>query len=239
MSIELHPSLSRGLTAAGWLVSRHSFSFADHYDPERLQFGALRVLNDDLIAPEAGFPMHRHQDMEIVTIPLTGSLRHKDDLGNTAVVQAGEVQAMSAGTGVHHAEFNASASEYLSLLQIWIQTATRGIPASYRQLSFAPDVLQNQLTLLAGPIENKVENVVGMHQDAYISRGQFDQAATIDYTLRKTTHGVYLFCIAGSITVEGVTANKGDALAITDTQLITLLIAAGTDVVTIEVPMSA
>lgn len=237
MPIILHPSLKRGLTAAGWLVSRHSFSFADHYDPERLQFGALRVLNDDLIAPEAGFPMHRHQDMEIVTIPLSGSLRHKDSLGNTAVVQAGEVQAMSAGTGVEHAEFNASSTEYLSLLQIWIQTATRGISASYRQLSFAPDVLQNKLTLLAGPIDKQLENVVGMHQDAYISRGQFATATTVSYKPHKPEHGVYLFCISGSITIDGITANKGDALAITELSEPSIKIKDNSDVLIIEVPL--
>jgi len=236
MPIELHPSLSRGLTAAGWLVGRHSFSFADHYNPERMGFGALRVLNDDLIAPGAGFPMHQHLNMEIVTIPLTGAIKHTDSLGNSAVVRAGEVQAMSAGTGVEHAEFNASEDEYLSLLQIWIHTAQRDIAPSYRQNVIADGAMTNQIALLAGPIADQTA-VVGMHQEAYISRGQWDAATIATYKLHKQTHGVYVFCVAGSVTIDGVTANKGDALAITQMTTMSLAVQAVTDLVLIEVPL--
>ncbi|MDO8565800.1 MAG: pirin family protein [Candidatus Moranbacteria bacterium] len=237
MQTVLHRANERGYAKHGWLTTHHSFSFANYYNPEMMGFGALRVLNDDTIAAGQGFGRHSHQDMEIITIPLSGALAHEDSLGNKAVIQTGEVQVMSAGLGVEHAEFNASRTEDVSLLQIWILTRHVGVAPRYAQKFFDQTVFKNKLSLVVGPEESEKDGALFIHQDAFLSLGCFDTDATIEYGLQSWGNGVYFFVIDGEVAVADTVLGKRDALGVWDTEKVLLQAKSSAFILAIEVPM--
>jgi redox-sensitive bicupin YhaK (pirin superfamily) len=230
-----HEAASRGYAKHGWLTTHHSFSFASYYDPMRMGFGALRVLNDDAIAPGSGFGRHPHDNMEIITIPLSGSLKHEDSMGNSAVVTAGEVQVMSAGTGVEHAEWNASETEELTLLQIWILTKTRNVSPRYDQQRFEQVDYTNQLLQVVGAM-GKTPGL-GIHQEARIFLGRLEAGQKLTYDLADQQHGVYFFVMEGAATIAEQPLKRRDALGIWETDQVVLEATEELFVVAIEVPM--
>jgi len=248
MQTLLHKANSRGYAKHGWLTTHHSFSFASYYNPEMLGFGALRVLNDDLIAAGQGFGRHTHRDMEIITIPLSGALSHEDSMGNAAVIKTGEVQVMSAGLGVEHSEFNASETEAVSLLQIWILTRTEGAAPRYAQKRFDPSSFKNTFSLVVGsenvkphsghvPRESEKTGVLFIHQDAWLSLGRFDADTDTEYALHNSHNGVYFFVVDGEIAVADMVLGKRDALGVWDTEKASLKAKKDAFVLAIEVPM--
>ena len=201
MKYILHPASSRGVDNHWWLQSAHSFSFGSYYNPDRMNFGALRVLNDDLVSPSMGFGTHGHRDMEIVSIPLSGSLKHRDSMGNEAIIRSGEVQVMSAGTGIEHSEMNASSTDSVSFLQLWIIPRERSVIPRYDQITLNPENSLNRWDQILSP--NADDAGVWVHQDAYMFLGRLKAATELSYALKyPKTHGIYLFVLEGSITIE-------------------------------------
>jgi redox-sensitive bicupin YhaK (pirin superfamily) len=231
MKTVLYPHDERGKGEYGWLSTRYSFSFADWYDSTKMGFGALRVLNDDIIAPSQGFGAHGHKNMEIITIVTRGEVTHKDSMGNEHVLKAGEVQAMSAGTGVMHSEYNASLIEPLELFQIWIQPALYDITPSYIQKSFDMHGSSNALV----PLVHK--DVLSINQDASVTYGAVDASATLVYILDNKEHGVYVFVITGEVSIGGEVLHKRDALGITEVETVEITGKENSKVLIIEVPM--
>ncbi len=227
------PSESRGLADHGWLKSRHTFSFADYYDPKRMGFGALRVINDDFVAAGKGFGTHPHRDMEIISIPLSGILKHRDSEGNAALIKKGEVQIMSAGTGIFHSEHNASDSDEVRFLQIWVMPKKRGIKPRYDQKNY--ELKENELTLVVSP-EGKGTSV-GINQDAYFSLGLLTHGKTISYDVKQPGNGVFVFVLAGSLNVNGQELGTRDGVGISKTEKLTLHATSGAEVLLMEVPM--
>lgn len=211
MNTIIHKSDSRGHFNFGWLDTRHTFSFARYYDPERVNFGALRVLNDDIIKPGEGFGRHPHDNMEIITIPISGSVLHRDSMGHEEVIKPGEIQVMSAGTGIFHEEYNASNEEDTSLLQIWIFPKEKNIKPVYNQTSFAKEPAQNNWQKL---VTHNEPGTLHIHQDAVISRTYLSSGNEIEYTLKAGSFGSYLFVIDGSVEIDGQTLNNRDGLGI-------------------------
>lgn len=212
--LQLRRSEDRGVGEhGGWLTSRHSFSFANYYDPRFMGFSVLRVINDDVVAPGAGFPKHGHRDMEIISVVLQGCIEHKDSMGHVSRLCAGEVQRMSAGTGVTHSEYNPSADESLRFLQIWIEPDRPGVSPSYEQRAIVERPLEN-LSLLASPAGDD-EGAMRLHQDArlYFGRLQAEESLT---QLLDSTRKYYLHVISGDLNVNQQAVSAGDALAITD-----------------------
>ncbi len=236
MQTIFYEASSRGYASQGWLTTHHSFSFASYYDPTRMGFGALRVLNDDSIAPVSGFGRHPHDNMEIVTIPLSGSLKHEDSMGNSAVIETGEVQVMSAGTGVEHAEWNASETKELTLLQIWILSERRGVSPRYDQRRFDPALSRNTFFPVVGTMNEK--EILGIHQDARISLGRFDAGKEALYTLKIGSYGVYFFVIDGEGRIVSQKVQKRDALGVWDAQEVSIFAQTELFLLTIEVPMT-
>lgn len=236
MKTVVHRAKDRGKGEYGWLSTRYSFSFADWYDASRMGFGALRVINDDTVAPEKGFDMHQHKDMEIVTIVLGGTVTHKDSLGNTGTVTAGEVQAMSAGTGVIHAEYNDSQTEPLTLFQLWIEPETRGVTPRYAQRSIATDAAQNDLLLLVSPDGQKES--LSIYQQAYIWKGSLDAAQEMAYQIRHAGNGVYLLVIDGTLDIAGQKLGRRDAMGVWDTSDVPIKAVEPTTFLLIEVPLA-
>ncbi len=210
---EIRRSDSRGQADHGWLQSRHSFSFADYHDPEHVHFGPLRVINEDRVAPGAGFGTHGHRDMEIVSYVLEGALAHKDSTGTSSVIRPGDVQRMSAGHGVQHSEFNGSKTEPVHFLQIWIIPDVQGIPPSYEEKHFSPQDRRGRLCLVASP--DQADGSVLLHQDARIHAGLFDAAEHTHFTVRERRQG-YVHVARGALHVGGLHLEAGDGLKITD-----------------------
>ncbi|MDP2838159.1 MAG: pirin family protein, partial [Candidatus Moranbacteria bacterium] len=215
--------------------TRHSFSFASYYDPKRMGFGALRVLNDDAIAPGAGFGEHPHDNMEIITIPLSGALKHQDNMGNSAVITTGEVQVMSAGTGVAHAEFNASETEPLTLLQIWILTDRRNVVPRYDQRRFDTTHYQNTFFPV---VEKMGGEVLGIYQEARLSLGRFEAGKKFEYVPRDLSTGVYFFVIEGEATIADTKLHPRDAVGVWEADTVALSFDQESFVLAIEVPMN-
>jgi quercetin 2,3-dioxygenase len=233
MSILLHKANERGQSNLGWLTSRFSFSFADYYDPNKMGFGVLRVINDDIIAGGTGFGMHPHRDMEIITIPLEGTLEHKDSMGNVGTIRYGEVQMMSAGTGIFHSEYNHSKTENVKLLQIWIMPKERNIQPRYGQFEY--NLLPNQLKTIVSP---DLENTLHINQDAYFSMYEGDQI--FEYSLFEPKNGLYAFVIDGEILVKTdveTELSSRDALGVTDCQNIIFSPKSKSKILLMEVPM--
>ena len=216
---EIRRGNERGYADHGWLKSFHTFSFADYYDPEHIEFGPLRVINEDRVAPGAGFGTHGHRDMEIISYVLEGELAHRDSLGTGSVIRPGDVQRMSAGHGVRHSEFNPSSSNPVHFLQIWIQPNVRGIAPSYEEKKFSAAEKRGRLRLIASP--DQADGSVLIHQDARVYAGLFngDERATLD--LERERLG-YVHVARGAITVNGSKLSTGDALKLADVQSVTL-----------------
>lgn len=231
----LHKADTRGHADHGWLNAYHSFSFASWYNPDRVQFGTLRVLNDDTIAAGMGFGTHPHDNMEIITIPLEGDLAHKDSMGNTEVIKNGDIQVMSAGTGIQHSEFNPNADQRTKLLQIWVFPKVRNVEPRYQQITLNPEDRKNKLQQILSP--SPEDAGVWIHQDAWFHLGKFDKDTTTIYELKKEGNGVYAFILSGSVTINGQELETRDGFGIWDTA--TLNIKANTDAefLLMEIPM--
>jgi redox-sensitive bicupin YhaK (pirin superfamily) len=236
MHIIQHPASTRGGADHGWLKARHSFSFGGWHDPSRIHFGMLRVLNDDLVAPGAGFGKHPHDNMEIITIPLTGALKHQDSTGGEGVIKPGEVQVMSAGTGVFHSEMNASGNEAVTLFQIWIIPNRRNVEPRYDQRTFSEDDRVGKWQTLISPMDTDDEGIK-IHQDAWISRATITDGGTLEYAMHRKGNGVYLMLVEGALTIADKTMWRRDALGITGTDRIEIKATDPSDVLVIEVPM--
>ena len=211
--IQLRPSAERGYADHGWLRARHSFSFADYYDPAEMGWGALRVINEDRVAPGAGFGRHGHRDMEIVTYILSGALEHKDSLGSGGVIRRGEVQRMTAGKGILHSEFNPSADEETHLLQIWIEPAQRGTPASYEQQALPLDEMRGRWRLVASPDGAEGSTTIG--QDARLWASVLAPGESIEYRLQNGRLG-YVQVIYGQLEINDKNVSAGDGVKIAD-----------------------
>ena len=236
MKTIIHRAADRGLTKIGWLHSQHSFSFGNYYNPARIHFGMLRVINDDIIDLGQGFGTHPHEDMEIITIPLSGILQHTDSTGNFSLISPGEVQVMTAGTGIYHSEFNHSLTEIVSLLQIWVFPNEKGLKPRYDQRSFAPELFHNQLYSFISP--NRDSDCLFIHQDAYFSMGNFDEDKEINYKLHNSKNGLYIFVIEGKAVFEDVILEKRDAMGISEIIEITVQIKKNSSILFIEVPVN-
>ena len=217
--ITLRKNQERGHANHGWLDTYHSFSFADYYDPDHMGFSSLRVINDDRIAPGAGFPTHPHRDMEIITYVLSGALAHRDSMGNGSIIQAGDVQKMSAGTGIRHSEFNPSEDTPVHLLQIWIQPRERGITPSYAQKSYRREDKKGRLCLIASPEADN--DTILLHQDVRMYASILSAEDTISYPLQ-ANRIAYLHVATGEVTANHKTLTAGDALILQDEALLTL-----------------
>jgi quercetin 2,3-dioxygenase len=215
--LNIHKSSNRGAADHGWLQSNHSFSFGHYYNPEQMGFGPLLVINEDRVQPSQGFGTHGHEDMEIISYVLKGALEHKDSMGNGSVIQYGDVQRMSAGTGVRHSEFNHSDTERVHFLQIWIEPNVKGIPPSYEEKHFDQASKAGQLRLIASP--DRKEGSVLIHQDAYIYASLLDGSDAVEHHLDEG-RTAYVHIIRGQIDVCGQTLKTGDALKITETNII-------------------
>jgi redox-sensitive bicupin YhaK (pirin superfamily) len=232
----LHKADTRGHADHGWLNAYHSFSFASWYNPDRVQFGTLRVLNDDTVAAGMGFGTHPHDNMEIITIPLEGDLAHKDSMGNTEVIKNGDVQVMSAGTGIQHSEFNPNADQRTKLLQIWVFPKVRNVEPRYQQITLNPEDRNNKLQQILSP--NAEDAGVWIHQDAWFHLAKFDKDTATTYELKKEGNGVYAFILSGTVTINGQELETRDGFGIWDTA--TLDIKANTDAefLLMEIPMT-
>jgi hypothetical protein len=235
MKKAFHAAETRGNANHGWLNANHSFSFANYQNPERMNFGALRVLNDDTIAAGMGFGTHPHENMEIITIPLEGDLEHKDSMGNIGVINEGEIQVMSAGTGVHHSEYNKNADQAVKVLQLWVFPKKQNVTPRYDQMSVRDLKKPNDFYQVLSP--NSEDEGMWVHQDTWFHLGEFDVEKSLDYTLKKPGNGVYVFVIEGSFNVEGENLKKRDAIGIWDTETITFTAQSESKVLLVEVPM--
>ncbi|WP_138433456.1 pirin family protein [Winogradskyella algicola] len=238
MKTIIHKAEDRGFANHGWLQANHSFSFASWYNPEKVHFGALRVLNDDIIAPKMGFGTHPHDNMEIITIPLKGVLKHRDNMGDEWIpVIPGEVQVMSAGTGVQHSEINGSVDEYLSLFQIWIIPEERSVKPRYDQKTFSEDDRKGKLQTLVTSFKDDDEKSLKIHQDARLSRIDLKEGNTFTYDLKSENHGVYVMNISGGVSISDINLSTRDALGISETSNFQINVTEDSELLFIEVPM--
>ena len=234
-NIVLHKATSRGNANHGWLNAYHSFSFGSWYNPERVQFGVLRVLNDDSIAGGMGFGTHPHDNMEIITIPLEGDLAHKDSMGNVAVIKTGDIQVMSAGTGVEHSEFNPNADLQTKLFQIWLFPKYRDVAPRYQQITLDKSLQKNNFAQILSP--NQDDEGVWIHQDAWFYLSDFDADFSKKLALKKAGNGFYIMNIEGEIEVNGTRLSKRDALGIWDTNEIEVKAITNAKFLVMEIPM--
>ncbi len=232
----LHKADTRGHADHGWLNAYHSFSFASWYNPDRVQFGTLRVLNDDTVAAGMGFGAHPHDNMEIITIPLEGDLAHKDSMGNQETIKTGDVQVMSAGTGIQHSEFNPNADQHTKLFQIWLFPKVKNVEPRYQQITLDTTEQKNNFAQILSP--NADDAGVWIHQDAWFHLADFDAGFEKQYELKKEGNGLYAFVISGTITIDDQELETRDGLGITDFK--TLNIKATTDAkfLLMEIPMA-
>ena len=235
MNKVFHSAETRGYADHGWLNANYSFSFASYYDPNRMNFGALRVLNDDTISPGKGFGKHPHDNMEIITIPLKGDLEHKDSLGNIGAINEGEIQVMSAGTGIYHSEYNKNSDKFINLLQLWVMPKKQDVKPRYDQRSFKGLKKKNSIYQVLSPYPE--DEGMWIHQDAWIHLGDFEEVTSVDYMLKKKGNGVYIFVIEGIFKVANEKLEKRDALGVWNTESITFEAQSKSQVLLIEVPM--
>lgn len=236
MKTILHKADTRGNANHGWLESNHTFSFANYYNPERVHFGALRVLNDDHVAPGRGFGKHPHDNMEIISIPISGDLRHEDSMGNETVIKEGDIQAMSAGTGVFHSEMNANADRPVDFLQIWVFPKSRDITPNYSQITLDEAQLDNKLTQIVSP--SPEDEGVHINQDAWFHLGNLHHGTATEYELKKAGNGVYAFVLEGSVTIGEQVLERRDGLGIWDTDRLDITATKDARLLLMEVPMN-
>ena len=231
-----HAADSRGDANHGWLTSKHTFSFANYHNPERMGFGALRVINDDFVIAGQGFGKHSHRDMEIISIPLSGKLGHGDNIGNNGIIETGEIQVMSAGTGITHSEMNADDHEAVSFLQIWVIPNKMNAEPRYQQIRMDELMKPNAFNQILSP--NSDDAGVWIHQDAWFSMGDFDKGVTETYQLKNPNNGVYIFVISGKVVINGNTLDTRDGLGVWDTKNFTMDVLDGAKVLLMEVPIN-
>jgi redox-sensitive bicupin YhaK (pirin superfamily) len=237
MKTILHNANERGHANHGWLDSYHSFSFAGFHDPAKIHFGALRVLNDDTVSGGMGFGTHPHDNMEIVSIPLSGDLAHKDSMGNEAIIKKGEVQIMSAGTGIYHSEKNKNHGEAVKFLQIWVFPKLRNIEPRYDQKVFLENDRKNKFQVVVSPLDS-TDGGVGINQNAWFSLGNFEKDVEISYEIKHEGNGVYAFVLEGEIEINGQKLSHRDALGISETDILQIKATNTAEVLLIDVPMS-
>lgn len=236
MKIIYHKADTRGNANHGWLKSRHTFSFANYHNPERMNFGVLRVLNDDIVSQSQGFGSHPHRDMEIISIPLEGDLKHKDNMGNETIIKAGDIQVMSAGTGVMHSEFNNNPDQPVKFLQIWVIPNKMNVEPRYGQITVADNAKPNDFQQIVSP--NKDDEGVWIHQDAWFHLAKFDQGIAKEYKVKQEGNGVYVFVLEGKAKIGDQVLEKRDGLGISDTDSFKLEALENSEILLMEVPMS-
>lgn len=233
----LHQAASRGHANHGWLDSHHTFSFANYYNPERMHFGVLRVLNDDQVDAGKGFGKHPHDNMEIISIPLEGDLEHQDSMGNIATIKNGDIQVMSAGTGIQHSEYNKSADAIVKFLQIWVFPKKKNVQPRYDQITLNTEDRLNKLQQILSP--DPADAGVWINQDAWFHLGKFDKDVAVDYTVKKTGNGVYAFVLKGDFSIEGTILHTRDGFGIWDVSNIALkALSENAEILLMEVPMT-
>ncbi|GAA3559592.1 pirin family protein [Snuella lapsa] len=235
MKTIVHKANTRGYANHGWLQSYHSFSFANYYNPDRVHFGALRVLNDDTVSAGMGFGTHPHSNMEIVSIPLEGDLEHKDSMGNTSIIREGEIQVMSAGTGIYHSEYNKNKDVPVKFLQIWVVPNEQDVAPRYDQITIEALKKDNLFYGILSP-ENEYAGV-WIHQDAWFFMGEFNEETEIDYVLKREGNGVYFFVLDGEAEIAGNKLEERDGLGVWETPSVAVKAKKGARVLAIEVPM--
>lgn len=235
MNSVLHLANSRGQANHGWLQSFHSFSFANYHNSQRMNFGVLRVLNDDTVAPGMGFGTHPHNNMEIISIPLSGDLEHQDSMGNKGVIKSGDVQVMSAGTGIQHSEYNKNKDKEVKFLQIWVIPNKKEVTPRYDQISIQETFLKNSFNQILSPNAN--DPGVWIHQDAWFHLGEFEQEKKSKYQIKKPGNGVYIFVISGEAQVENQPLSTRDGFGIWDVNEIQITTKANSKILLMEVPM--
>jgi redox-sensitive bicupin YhaK (pirin superfamily) len=231
----LHKAETRGHANHGWLNSYHSFSFANYYDPQRMHFGALRVLNDDTVDPGMGFGTHPHDNMEIISIPLEGGLEHKDSMNNVAVIKNGDVQVMSAGTGIYHSEYNKDRQHRVKFLQIWVYPNKKNVEPRYDQVTLKAEDRHNKLQQILSPSPD--DEGVWIYQDAWFHLGQFDKGVSTTYNMKLKGNGVYVFVLSGDVRVNDQLLNTRDGYGIWDTENFTVTAESNAEFLLMEVPM--
>ncbi len=235
MQSVLHKANTRGHANHGWLDSHHSFSFANYYNPERMHFGVLRVLNDDVVDGGKGFGTHPHDNMEIISIPLEGDLEHKDSMGNTTVIREGDVQVMSAGTGIYHSEYNKNADQKVRFLQIWVFPNEKNVVPRYDQITLETNTLNNSLVQVLSP--NQDDEGVWVHQNAWFHMGNLEAGFETNYTLKDPTNGVYAFVLEGELSINGQSLEKRDGYGVWDTAELSISASSNARILLMEVPM--
>ena len=233
----LHTSESRGDANHGWLHSKHTFSFANYYNPERMHFGVLRVLNDDTVAAGMGFGTHPHDNMEIISIPLEGDLEHKDSMGNVTVIKNGDIQVMSAGTGIQHSEYNKNKDQQVKFLQIWVFPNKKNVTPRYDQITLKLEDRHNKLQQIISP--NEADAGVWIHQNAWFHLGKFDKGISTEYTIKGKGNGLYIFNLTGNLKVNDQVLNTRDGFGIWDIEKVTLIAESDAEFLIMEVPMTA
>jgi quercetin 2,3-dioxygenase len=236
MKTVLHKAETRGHANHGWLDSHHTFSFAHYYNPERVHFGVLRVLNDDIVDGGMGFGTHPHDNMEIVSIPLSGDLEHKDSMGNVTVIKENDVQIMSAGTGIYHSEYNKSKDKKVNFLQIWVFPKEENIKPRYGQKTFNPADRVNKLQEVISPVKDA--DGIWINQDAWFHLGSLKKGIMTDYAIKQKGNGVYAFVISGEATINGQKLSKRDGLGVWDTDKLDITADTDTEILLMEVPMN-
>jgi len=237
MITKIHKAATRGYADHGWLKAKHTFSFASYYDESRIHFGLLRVLNDDIVEPAMGFGTHPHDNMEIVTIPLQGALEHKDSMGHIEVLKPGEIQIMSAGSGLRHSEYNHSKTELVNLLQIWVFPEVRDIEPRYDQRVFDDEGKKNKFQTLVSP-DKENKDTMWINQNAYFSLAKIDGGKDINYKVNSEGNGVYMFIIEGEILMDEQVFERRDGVGIENTDSISIHANKESYVLAIEIPMT-
>ncbi|MFP4845968.1 pirin family protein [Winogradskyella sp. PE311] len=238
MKTIIHKADTRGYADHGWLKSHHTFSFSSYQNPERNNFGMLRVLNDDLVQPKMGFGTHPHQNMEIISIPLKGALSHKDSMGNKRAIEVGEVQVMSAGTGLTHSEFNDSKTDEVNFLQLWIIPEEMSVEPNYEQREFPIEGRNNKLQTIIAPKDKLEGDALPISQQAYIYRTNLEADNSLNLNLKSKDNGLYIFVVDGNVEVDGNLLNKRDAIGVYDTENIQIKSNDNSELVIVEVPMN-
>jgi quercetin 2,3-dioxygenase len=235
MNTILHKADTRGDADHDWLHSRHTFSFADYYDDERVHFGALRVLNDDTVAAGMGFGTHSHDNMEIISIPLEGDLEHKDSMGNVSVIKHGDIQVMSAGTGIYHSEYNKNKDKQVKFLQIWVFPDRRDVKPRYDQITLNTEDRHNRFQQILSPDPD--DEGVWIYQNAWFHLGKFDKGFIADYYIKAKGNGVYAFILSGEVTINNQQLNTRDGFGIWDVEKLSVKADTDAEFLLMEVPM--